>query len=90
VDLFITIGMIWIGSILFSAMMLIKLCLVVLFRREDSIPFNLHPCLESAESEAQHLRLITETFISKLLPSSFVANTFVRNLLREIFACKGM
>ena len=70
-------------------LVLIKLWLV-LFRREDSIPFNLHPCLESAESEAQHLSLVTETFISKLLPSSFVANSFVRNLLREIFACKGM
>ena len=63
---------------------------LILFRREDHKAFHLHPCLRNAETEAEHLRLITETFISELLPSSFSTNSFVRNLLREIFTCKGM
>ena len=58
-------------------------------RREDSVPFSLHPCLRSTEAEAEHLRRVTETFINELLPSSFTADSFVRNLLREIFTCKG-
>jgi len=63
---------------------------VMLFRREDSVAFCLHPCLQSVETEAEHLRLVTDTFIKELLPASFATNPFVRKLLREIFTCKGV
>jgi len=63
---------------------------LVLFRREDSVPFKLHDCLENADSEIEYLRQVSETFINELLPSSYAANSFVRNLLREILACKGI
>jgi len=63
--------------------------LLMLLRREDSTAFSLHPCLHSTEPEADHLRLVTETFISELLPSSFATNPFVWKLLREILTCKG-
>jgi len=59
------------------------------FRREDNVAFVLHPCLKSPDSELEHLRRVAETFITRLLPSSLTADSFVRNLLREIFACKG-
>lgn len=67
-------------------------CMVyaVLFRREDNVAFCLHPCLQSAETETEHLRLITDTFIKELLPPGFATNPFVRHLLREIFTCKGV
>jgi len=68
----------------------VSVVMSMLLRREDSVAFRLHPCLQSADTETEHLRLITDTFIDELLPPSFATNPFVQNLLREIFTCKGM
>lgn len=62
----------------------------MLFRRENNVAFCLHPCLQSVETETDHLRRITDTFIKELLSSGFATNPFVRNLLREIVTCKGV
>jgi len=74
----------------YISMLMVLIIVLVLSRRENNVAFCLHPCLQSAETETEHLRLIANTFIKELLPSSLATNPFVWNLLREIFTYKGV
>ena len=52
--------------------------------------FHLVPQLNSPERERNFLRLVAELLVARCLPPEYSRCTPLRNLLKELLACKGV